>query len=135
MQLSITVPVVANPEDVWSYFTEFNKRRLWETDLEALAYDSPIAAGVTGTMKLSGMPEMPFEVVQAVPGGSFWDKTLIPGGALVFGHGIAVADGVTRITQTVRLDKASYDEDDLAFLMGVFGDTPQAAWRLKTLVE
>jgi len=33
------------------------------------------------------------------------------------------------------LDKPDIDDSDLKFLCGVFADTPQAAWRLKTLVE
>ena len=136
MRLSFTLPVDATPAVVWPYLIEFGQRRLWETDLESLDYDGPIANGTTGTMKLAGMPLLAFELVNTTPGQSVADRVDIPGGgSLEFSHVISVENGTTVLTQEVKLDKSAFDSDDLDFLTGVFADTPQAAWRLKSLAE
>lgn len=136
MRLSITIPIDATPEAIWPFLADFAQRRLWETDLEALDYDGPIANGTTGTMKLAGMPAMKFELVGTVPGQAIADKVATPdGAALTFTHTITAERGSTWLTQEVRLDKPTPDSDDFGFLCAVFADTPQAAWRLKGLVE
>jgi len=130
------ISINAAVEVVWPYLLEFERRRLWETDLEALDYDGPVACGVTGTMKLAEMPAMRFELVAFTPGRVIADRVDIPGGgALTFTHAITVDGGVTCLEQRVRLDKPAPDSKDLDFLCAVFADTPQAAWRLKDLAE
>jgi len=135
MELSVTLAVDASPEEVWPYFVDFEKRRLWELDLQKLTYHDPVAEGTTGNMKLTGMPAMDFTVVRSIPGESFWDRTGIPGGSLLFKHDLAQIDGVTHLTQAVQLEKPDFTSDDVGFLTDVFADTPAAAWRLKELVE
>lgn len=136
MKLSVTIPVAASPDEIWPYLVNYEQRRLWETDLESLQYDSPVALGTTGTMKLADMPAMAFTLVQATPGHVIADQVATPdGGRLTFTHTITVSDGTTWLTQEVSLDKPEYEVTDLEFLCGVFADTPQAAWRLKEVVE
>ena len=135
MELSVTITVDASPLEIWPYFVDFDKRRLWELDLQKLAYNDPVDEGTTGTMKLAGMPAMGFTVVRSIPGESFWDRTDIPGGSLLFKHDLAQIDGITHLTQAVRLEKPDFTGDDVGFLTNVFADTPAAAWRLKALVE
>ena len=135
MELFVTLAVDASPEEIWPYFVDFEKRRLWETDLEKLTYHDAVAEGVTGKMKLTGMPAMDFTVARSIPGESFWDRTDIPGGSLLFKHDLAQIDGATHLTQAVQLEKPGFTTDDVDFLTGVFSDTPGAAWRLKELVE
>jgi len=135
MELSVTLAVDASPLEIWPYFVDFEKRRLWERDLEKLTYHDAVAEGVTGKMKLTGMPAMDFIVARSIPGESFWDRTEIPGGSLLFMHDLTQIDEVTHLTQAVRLEKPDFTSDDVIFLTGVFSDTPAAAWRLKELVE
>jgi hypothetical protein len=136
MELSCKITVNAAEEDIWPYYADPTKRRVWEEDLENLVFDGEIKTGTTGRMKLKGMPEMSFTLSEVTKYVSFCDRTDIPKiGSLFFDHKILQENGKTYIRHSVRIEKEVLSEEDSGFLSGVFHDVPQAMMKIKREVE
>ncbi|WP_234117743.1 SRPBCC family protein [Clostridium hydrogenum] len=136
MKLQFKVKVDAPKEVIWSYYADPTKRKVWEEDLESIKFNGEVETGTTGTMKLKGMPEMDFTLINIVNNAAYWDRTDVPGmGSLIFGHDILQEGGETFIQHSVTLDKENPSEEDLNFLSGVFSDVPSSVMKIKKEVE
>ncbi|GHU57958.1 polyketide cyclase [Clostridia bacterium] len=136
MEMQFTLEVNAPAEKIWTYYVDPAKRRVWEDDLENIVFDGEVRTGTTGSMKLTGMPEMQFVLTEVIENVSYCDRTDVPGmGSLYFGHRILLEDGKTYVRHSVRLGKENPGEDDLGFLSGVFSDVPGAVLKIKREVE
>ncbi|GHV12957.1 polyketide cyclase [Clostridia bacterium] len=136
MELQSTIEVKAAKEVVWPYYSNPDKRAVWEEDLENLVFDGEIKTGTTGKMKLKDMPEMAFTLTEVVENAVYCDRTDVPGmGSLFFGHKILRENGKTYIQHSVKLEKDVFTDEDLGFLCGVFSDVPAAMMKIKREVE
>ncbi|GHU36894.1 polyketide cyclase [Clostridia bacterium] len=136
MELQSTIEVKAAKEVVWPYYSNPDKRAVWEEDLENLVFDGEIKTGTTGKMKLKDMPEMAFTLTEVVENAVYCDRTDVPGmGSLFFGHKILRENGKTYIQHSVKLEKDVLTDEDLGFLCGVFSDVPAAMMKIKREVE
>lgn len=131
--------IKANVKDIWEMYTNFTKRRQWETDLEYIKLDGSFATGTSGFMKLEGQPEMPYTITSAVLYEKYWDRTEILGTgiAICFGHDFTSYKNCTLVKITARLEKSTDEitEKDIQFLSQIFSDTPQSILTIKKLLE
>jgi hypothetical protein len=136
MKLQFSIEVAATAEKIWPYYADPTKRYIWEEDLESIVFDGEVKTGMTGSMKLKEMPEMPFTLTEVIINASYCDRTDVPGmGSLHFDHKILRENDKTYLQHSVRLEKANPTEGDLAFLSGVFADVPGAVLKIKREVE
>jgi hypothetical protein len=136
MELQCKIAVNATKENIWPYYSDPDKRSIWEENLESLVFDEEVKTGTTGRMKLKDMPEMSFTLTEVIENASYCDRTDVPGmGSLFFGHKIISEAGKTYIVHSVRLEKDTPTEDDLGFLCGVFSDVPNTIMKIKREVE
>ncbi|MBC9785532.1 polyketide cyclase [Heliobacterium chlorum] len=138
-EFSFQTEVNASPEEIWAMYANPENRFKWESDLEHIKLNGEFISGVTGCMKLKGMPAMEFTLTYVKNCEEFWDKTEVPekGMALCFGHTLTRLNNKTLIKHTVKLEKSKGDitEDDINFLFQVFKDTPDAILAIKKEVE
>lgn len=136
MKLQCKVEVRSTKDKIWPYYTELNKRSIWEEDLESLSFDGDIKTGTKGKMKLKDMPEMDFTLTEIIENYSYCDKTDVPEiGSLFFNHKILEENGKIFIEHSVELEKEDFCEKDLDFLKGVFDDVPSSMLKIKKEVE
>lgn len=136
MELSYKMEVNASKENIWPYYADLKKRNIWEEDLESIKFNGELETGTTGTMKLEGMPEMPFTLTKIIKNASYWDRTDVPGiGSIHFEHDILEENGKRYIQHTVRLEKEDPSEEDLSFLCNVFSDVPKSVMKIKKEAE
>ena len=135
---SLELPVTAEPEAIWAHYHDFDLRKTWETDLEAYALDGDFRAGVTGTMRLTGLPPIHFTLTRVEPQNLFWDEVVLPGmGVLQFGHEISVRHGQRYVRHTIVFlpEAGEVGEREMAFFKQVSGDLADVLWRLKIQTE
>lgn len=89
---------------IWRHYVREDLRKRWETDLESISFDGPIATGTFGTMGLSGMPPIQFLLGRVEENREFADEMDIPDmGKLVFKHKMFTDHGANYWRQTVTL--------------------------------
>lgn len=138
LEMSLELPVNATPENIWKVYSEFSLRKQWEIDLESYELDGPFAAGVSGTMQLTGMPPIKFVFTEVQPHRSFWDSVdLEDMGQLKFGHEISERDGQRFVKHSISFLPKSCEvtSEHYAFFQKVTGDLTDVLWRLKVLAE
>lgn len=123
---------------IWQHYVDQDLRKQWETDLESISYDGPVATGTRGIMKLSGMPPIPFLLSRIEEGREFTDMVDIPDmGTLEFKHEMFAVDGVNHVRQTVTFTSLSGEtggkEHD--FFREVTKDIAETVFRLKSVVR
>ena len=122
---------------VWQHYVNEGLRKKWETDLESLVFDGPVATGARGTMKLSGMPSIPFLLSRIEENREFTDEVDIPDmGKLVFKHEMFAAGDTNHVRQTVTFIPLSghAGEKEHRFFQEVTKDIAETVYRLKTVV-
>ncbi|MDR2151416.1 MAG: hypothetical protein LBO72_01225 [Helicobacteraceae bacterium] len=134
LQCKINVSAAAKAK-IFDLWTNADKRKLWEDDLESFVIDGAIKAGGKGKMKLQGKPEMDFTIIEAIEGEAYSERYDLPFGAMIFRHRLLTEGGKSYISHSVRLEKTAVTEDDIAFLSGVFADFPITTLRIKNLLE
>lgn len=138
-EFTFQTKVYATSQDIWEMYTDFTKRRQWETDLEYIKLNGDFLTGTSGTMKLADQPEMPYTITSAVPYKEYWDRTEIPGTgmAVCFGHEFTPNGNSTLVKVSARLEKSTSEitEEDILFLAQIFSDTPQSILVIKKFVE
>jgi hypothetical protein len=136
MQLECKLEInAAAKAKIFAYWTNEAKRKLWEDDLEYLAFDGAVKTGGGGVMKLSGKPEMRFTIIEAVEGKTYSDRYELTFGTLIFRHAFVTEKDKCHITHSVELKNSLTDEGDLGFLSSVFADFPATTLKLKRLLE
>ena len=123
---------------IWQHYVDQDLRKQWETDLESISYDGPVATGTRGIMKLSGMPPIPFLLSRIEEGREFTDMVDIPDmGPLEFKHELCAVDGGNHVRQTVTFTSVSGEtggkEHD--FFREVTKDIAETVFRLKSVVR
>ena len=104
IEMSLTLPVDASPENIWRLYSEFSLRKQWETDLEVYELDGPFATGSEGTIQLTGMPPVRFVFTAVQPHRYFSDAVDLKGmGKLEFGHEIIESDGQCFVRHSIAL--------------------------------
>ncbi|MGM0123731.1 hypothetical protein IGI37_001105 [Enterococcus sp. AZ194] len=135
MKLSFELFVESTAEKVWAYYEDITLRKLWETDLEEYYLAGDFVTGTKGTMKLTGMPAMDFELVSVIKNKEFIDCTPTPFGDLVFGHELEkVANGI-KIKHSLEIKNTPVNEESIATLNKIFDDTTEAVFKIKQAVE
>lgn len=129
-ELSTAIPA----SQLWPHYADVNKWFAWESDLEDITLDGAFETGGTGTMKLAGMPAMPFTLLSVIDEREFVDQTVIPHvGNVNFHHELVPADDQTTIVKhSVKFIPFDREEtvDDTKMVGGMFGDVPEAVFRL-----
>lgn len=137
-EFTFQTEIYATSQDIWEMYTNLNKRRQWETDLEYILLNGDFATGTSGTMKLQNQPEMPYTLTSVIPQRKYWDRTEIPdaGIAICFGHEFTDMGDGTLVKISAKLEKSTaITEEEILFLAQVFSDTPQAVLTIKKIVE
>ncbi|AIF53070.1 hypothetical protein [Pelosinus sp. UFO1] len=137
-EFTFQTEIYATSQAIWEMYTNLNKRRQWETDLEYILLNGDFATGTSGTMKLQNQPEMPYTLTSVIPQREYWDRTEIPdaGIAICFGHEFTDMGDGTLVKISANLEKSTaITEEEILFLAQVFSDTPQAVLTIKKMVE
>jgi len=139
LEFTFKTKIKASEQDVWNMYTDFDKRRQWEKDLEYIKLDGEFSTGTAGVMKLSGQPEMVYKITSAIPYVEYWDRTEIPdaGMAICFGHEFSPdGDGILlKVSARLEKSKGEITDEDTLLLSNIFSDTPQSVLDIKRLVE
>lgn len=136
MKFSFELAVNAKKEDVWVYYSQVDQWFVWEGDLEQITLNGDFTTGQKGQMKLEGMPELAFTLVEVRENQYFSDVTATPFGNVLFDHEILEnpAGGIS-LRHSVSLTDGDMTEDALAFLKQVFDDVPESVGKLKQILE
>lgn len=136
MKFSFELAVNAKKEDVWVYYSQVDQWFVWEGDLEQITLNGDFTTGKKGQMKLEGMPELAFTLVEVRENQYFSDVTATPFGNVLFDHEILEnsAGGIS-LRHSVSLIDGDMTEDALAFLKQVFDDVPESVGKLKQILE
>ncbi|MGT2737482.1 SRPBCC family protein [Streptococcus orisratti] len=136
MKFSFELAVNTKKEDVWAYYSQVDQWFVWEGDLEEISLDGDFTTGQTGKMKMEGMPELVFTLVQVRENQYFSDLTATPFGNVLFEHEIVEdpAGGIS-LRHSVSLTDGDTTEEALAFLKQIFADVPESVGKLKQILE
>lgn len=137
IRIMFETDVQASLSTIWRHYTIEELRKKWEADLEFLAFDGPVATGISGTMKLSGMSPIRFLLSRIEENREFTDEVDIPGmGKLEFKHEMFSDSGANHIRQTVTLHPLSgiAGDKEQSFFQQVTKDIAETVFRLKSTV-
>ncbi|MGT2906609.1 SRPBCC family protein [Streptococcus dentiloxodontae] len=136
MKFSFELAVNAKKEDVWVYYSQVNHWFVWEGDLEGISLEGDFTTGQKGKMKMKGMPELAFTLVEVHENQCFSDVTATPFGNVLFEHEILENPaGSISLRHSVSLTDGAMTEEALAFLKQIFDDVPDSVEKLKQTVE
>ena len=138
IRIMFETDVLAPLSTIWRHFVEERLRMKWEVDLESIVFDGPVASGTRGTMKLAGMPAIPFLLSRIDTEREFTDEVDVPDmGKLEFKHEMFASGTTNHIRQTVTLTPLSEVavEKEHGFFRTVTGDIAETVWRLKRAVD
>ncbi len=137
IRMMFETDVQASLSTIWRHYITEDLRKKWETDLESIAFDGPVATGTLGTMKLSGMPPIRFLLSRIEENREFTDEVDIPDmGKLEFKHEMFSDNRTNYVRQTVTLFplSGSAGEEEQRFFLQVTKDIAETVFRLKSIV-
>ncbi|EHJ52835.1 SRPBCC family protein [Streptococcus macacae] len=136
MKFSFELAINAKKEDAWVYYCQVDQWFVWENDLEEISLDGDFTTGQRGKMKMEGMPELAFTLVEVRENQYFSDLTATPFGSILFEHEILESSAAAiRLRHSVSLMDGDMTEEALAFLKQIFADVPASVRQLKQLLE
>jgi uncharacterized protein YndB with AHSA1/START domain len=96
--------IKASPETIWQLWADSAGRKYWDTSVEWIKLDGPIAAGATGKMKPLGIPAAPFAITEATPNRSLSENCHFPYADLDLIHHLQPeADGTVTVTHRLQI--------------------------------
>ena len=136
MKFSFELVINAKKEDAWVYYSQVDQWFVWEGDLEEISLDGDFTTGQKGKMKMEGMPELDFTLVEVRENQYFSDLTATPFGNVLFEHEILENPaGSISLRHSVSLTDGDMTEEALAFLKQIFADVPESVGKLKHILE
>lgn len=139
ISITFTLPISANPEKVWQYYTNPSLRKLWETDLEEFSLQGELKTGVKGLFKLQNMPAMEVTLSKVTVNQEFTEEFNMANiGKLYFSHQIiTVVPNQYALKAEIALqpDKQMNDKSCYDFLKNISDDIIDKTYRLKSLIE
>lgn len=133
---SFSAVVKGTKEKAWFYYENLEQWYRWKSDLEDICLDGAFETGVSGTMTLSGMPPLAFNLVKVVDQHSFTDISETPAGSILFEHDIIEGEtGFITLKHSVSLVCEEPSDEQVNFLKQVFADVPSSVLTLKDIVE
>lgn len=136
MKFSFELAVNAKKEDAWVYYSQVDQWFVWEGDLEQISLNGDFTTGQKGKMKMEGMPELDFTLVEVRENQCFSDLTATPFGNVLFEHEILEnPDGTISLRHSVSLTDSDTTGEALAFLKQIFDDVPESVGKLKQILE
>lgn len=89
---------------VWELYSDVSRWPEWDSDMEKVELDGAFVAGVAGTMFMSGMPPLPFVLVDVEREQSFINTSTFGDVTVKFGHFIqADGDAMYTLKHTVEI--------------------------------
>jgi len=132
MKYSFEQKTNASITDVWPLYENVNKWFTWENDLEEISLEGLFEANTKGSMTLTNMPPMSFELVKVIPEEVFIDKTTIPNmGEINFIHELSETNHKeTVIRHSVEFVPLNREPiaNDLKFLSKIFENIPASVF-------
>ena len=136
MKFSFELAVNAKKEDAWVYYSQVDQWFVWEGDLEQISLNGDFSTGQKGKMKMEGMPELDFTLVEVRENQCFSDLTATPFGNVLFEHEILKnPDGTISLRHSVSLTDSVTTGEALAFLKQIFDDVPESVGKLQQILE
>ena len=134
MKYSFEQKTSASITDVWSLYENVNKWFTWENDLEKISLEGLFETNTKGSMTLTNMPPMSFELVKVIPEEVFIDKTTIPNmGEINFIHELSETNHKeTVIRHSVEFVPLNREPkaNDLKFISKIFENVPASVFSL-----
>lgn len=134
MKYSFEQKTSASITDVWSLYENVNKWFTWENDLEKISLEGLFETNTKGSMTLTNMPPMSFELVKVIPEEVFIDKTTIPNmGDINFIHELIETHHkeivIRHSVEFVPLNREP-KANDLKFISKIFENVPASVFSL-----
>ncbi|GHC88045.1 SRPBCC family protein [Streptomyces flavofungini] len=128
-----SLETTASPEAVWALYADTTSWPKWDSGLESMQLDGPLAAGTTGTLVPKGQGTLPFTVSEATPHRSFTDETQLGELTLRFIHTLEPSGNITKVTHRVEIDGPAADHVGPEMGPKVTADIPDSVAKLVTL--
>ena len=99
--ITVSKTTHATPEAVWELWSDLDKRRSWDDDLDRAALDPGVAfgKGATGSVTLKGQPPRKFEILECEPLKLYTDRFHLPlGGRMDWVHRIEQSGDAATVT-------------------------------------
>ncbi len=112
MQVEHAILVNAQPERLFSLYTDVSNWNRWDPDTKASSIDGPFQAGTRGFLTPAKGNTVPMLLTSVVPDRSFTVEVRIPLFRMVFEHELRPENGSTKVIHRVTFSGA------LAFLLG-----------------
>jgi hypothetical protein len=125
----------ASPAQVWRVLADLDSWGTWDTSMEWVRLEGPLAVGSTVVMKPIGQDPITSTVAAVDPERRYADQTDFGGVRLHFSHDLEAVDGGTRIRH--RLDITGDEADTIGPTLGpqITADFPDAMRALLTRVD
>lgn len=126
----------ASPAQVWRVLADLDSWGTWDTSMEWVRLEGPLAVGSTVVMKPIGQDPITSTVAAVEPGRRYADQTEFGGVQLYFSHVLEpTVDGGTRVVH--RLEIAGDDADAVGPTLGpqITEDFPDAMRALLARVD
>jgi len=120
-----SLEAAVSADAVWELYADPTSWPSWDSGVERVELDGPLATGVTGRFTPRGAEALPFTVIQAEANRGFTDEFAFPGAVLRGTHTITpLGGGRTRITH--RMELTGPDAEQLApeLMPGITDDIP-----------
>jgi uncharacterized protein YndB with AHSA1/START domain len=99
-----TVETAVAPEAIWKVLADLNTWPAWDTSMEAVTLNGPLAVGSTVTMIPTGQDPITSVITEVAENERYADQTVFGGATLAFSHTLTrLADGGTRITHRLKI--------------------------------
>jgi Polyketide cyclase / dehydrase and lipid transport len=128
-------PTAAKPDAIWRLWSNVSSWPDWDDDLEVVTLDGEFVAGALGTLKPTGMDELPFVLTRVEPDRGYSDETPLDGAVLRFDHDLEPTDAGTVIRQRVTVDGPAANEYFQPLAANIILDIPAALARLAQRAE
>lgn len=94
----------ASADRVWDLFADIAGWKKWNAGIEAIEIHGPFEAGTTFTMTPTGQDALHSTLIEAIPGESFTDETMVDNTRIVVSHRlVCLPSGNTRIIYATEI--------------------------------
>ena len=126
-----SIRTAASPEAVWRLWSDPGTWSEWDPPVERVVLDGPFRVGTTGTMRLAGGIDAPFELVEVRAEERYLDRLTLGELVIDIDHRLRPIEGGCEIVVSTRIEGPG--ADDIGPL--VTAEAPRALEALVALAE